>query len=220
MSSTIPIGPVFFKEIPKEVYKAERARREAELKSTKEKKSPFNLLHHFAPTISTIALGAIFSSNFRQGMIRVLPVSVCITSVFLTLDKFNIKCEDKDIESFKFSTGIPFVTLILPILEEIEFRGVLQPILNKTINTISNECFYGVPIAAIASILATSLCFGYIHKDNDLNRKDIITVSATVAGIALGVISLKWGLAGSIAAHIMHNTVTMCTRILIESHKY
>lgn len=96
----------------------------------------------------------------------------------------------------------PIICILIPIQEEIIFRGFLQPIIENSLEdllekyNVSHRC--AAITAALVSIVATSVLFGLYHFLNALfflcNPILIVpqVVIATVFGIGLGILS-KFG---------------------------
>jgi CAAX amino terminal protease family. len=101
--------------------------------------------------------------------------------------------------------------LILPtgaLIEEVEFRGVLQPLF-----TLLLAPAFGPTPAAWLSVALTALGFGAAH----LNRNLIGRVGATIAGIGLGAaVLITHSLLVSTCAHVLGNLIAGVTAWYVD----
>ena len=104
--------------------------------------------------------------------------------------------------NFKFNTQIFFllkVILLVPILEEVFFRGVvLRIFLNKN-------------ASIILSIIISSLLFALIHF-NPLSINYITILTAFSFGIIAGIVYIRYGLLYAIIFHMLHNILWLIIR--------
>lgn len=102
-----------------------------------------------------------------------------------------------------------------PVIEEIVFRGLLQPVLAYGITCafpqLATPIVLGVNSATLTSIAITSIGFGAGHYPNFSKGGVFPCVAAAVAGIVFGVARDRFGLIASIGAHM---TANLCTGLL------
>jgi|GEM_PF-6874779 membrane protease YdiL (CAAX protease family) len=116
--------------------------------------------------------------------------------------------------------------VIVPLQEEIFFRGLLQDVLLTRIPKFivkkiapGNETVLDTTIAKAARILLTSAAFSAAHLSNEGVESDsfvaVQLVSAFMIGIGFGLLKeSKAGLLGSIAAHMVHNFAALAPTLL------
>ncbi len=167
------------------------------------------------PTISVLALGVIFASNVPLGM--AIGVGTPVVTIFpvLIAKALGMHTDDTNSEYLKDIMKMPLLaTLAAPILEEGFFRGIMQPLLARAILWIAPAAgiaFAGTAfsVATSVSIVATAAIFGLIHAFNDHKNAHIHAVSATLGGVLFGITAAQFGLAASIAAHTVNNTIAV-----------
>ncbi len=98
------------------------------------------------------------------------------------------------------------VSLFGPIAEEGIFRGLIQPLVTKSIQILvpaATAALFGtgLSVATVVSIVATSVFFGAAHYFNPHKNAHIQAVSAALGGLTLGLLSAQFGIGASIAAH-------------------
>lgn len=104
-----------------------------------------------------------------------------------------------------FMTGV----ILIPIGEELIFRGLLQPLCK----TLIGRCFpyligssaLGLSGAALVSSLAIGMIFGALHYLNYKTNGWFPALVITIGGVAYGVAKERYGLICSIVAHSMKN---------------
>ncbi len=105
-----------------------------------------------------------------------------------------------------------WTVLILPIVEEGIFRGLLQPLLGygiKSLVPLASAPFLGtgLSIAVSVSVVASSLIFGLAHLSNKIGY--LPPILATVSGVVYGVLAARLSLSASIASHVVNNTLAV-----------
>ncbi|WP_367606201.1 CPBP family intramembrane glutamic endopeptidase [Legionella sp. W05-934-2] len=113
------------------------------------------------------------------------------------------------------------VSLFAPILEELMFRGFMQPTLLLLIpmlipSTATVLIASGLSAAALISILITSVAFGLAHIGNNHSGSYVQGVLCTLSGLNLGLLALYFGLPAAIASHIANNTLAVTTSMLLD----
>ncbi len=113
-----------------------------------------------------------------------------------------------------------YVSLTGPILEELLFRGCMQPLLIHLFSLFipaSATIFVlpGLSAAALTSVLITSVTFGMAHTQNDHSGAIIQGVITTLSGVIQGLLCVYFGLPTAIAAHIANNSLS--THILMSN---
>jgi membrane protease YdiL (CAAX protease family) len=115
------------------------------------------------------------------------------------------------------------VTLFAPIMEELFFRGIIQPLLLASILTLFPQLtgvvlFGTFSAAGICAVAITAALFGAVHltnqKKNDAYHQ---AFNATFGGVVYGLLSLQFNLFTSIAAHVINNTVCITLMMMILS---
>lgn len=102
--------------------------------------------------------------------------------------------------------------VIAPVLEEIVFRVVIQGafdfITDKIFGDKEVEIFsHKIKLAALVSIVATSVLFGLAHYGSGLGLAQVI--SATIGGLVYGVLRHKYNPLASMSAHITNNSIIL-----------
>lgn len=188
------------------------------LNSSANYKSPLFQSRHLLfliPTITGIALGILFLPHFSLGLaVGVGDFAFTIVTMAL-LDSQGMLRVHPDKNS-KYSQNIArsllFIALFGPIVEEGLFRGLIQPLLTKTIQILipaaaSSVFGSGLTIATLVSIIATAALFGVAHYFNPHQHAHIQAIACTLSGICLGILSAQFGIGAAIAAHVANNTI-------------
>lgn len=180
--------------------------------------STFKNWTYLIPTVGAIALGIIFAPSSAIGVTvgAVNFVVMGITSI--AVNALGWMSPDEDSEYSKTIHDNPLLgTLVAPILEELTFRGGMQPLLTRGVLWLAPAAagaFLGssMSIAATVALVATAALFGAVHCFNDHKNAHIQAIFCTVSGVADGLLALHFGLGASIAAHIVNNTlaITLC----------
>lgn len=109
----------------------------------------------------------------------------------------------------------PFdVIVAAPILEELLFRGGLQTLVHFAVERAMTFCgidadkevdivICKIKRAALISVFATSLIFGYCHLANGLGIGQVIF--STMGGISFGLLKETLGLQASMVSHMTNN---------------
>lgn len=176
--------------------------------------------HHFLfliPTITGIALGILFVPNFGLGLAvgaAELAVSLVSMSVLSNMGIVKSSREEKSEYSKNLVKSLLAVSLFAPIAEEGLFRGLVQPLLAKSIQILvpaAAAAFFGpFTVATAVSVLATSVFFGAVHYFNPHKDSHIQALSATVGGLVYGILAAQFGIGASMAAHIANNSIISC----------
>ncbi len=110
--------------------------------------------------------------------------------------------------------------LLAPALEELEMRGVLQPLLILGLvfffPGLALAPFFATGLSAAVgiSILCTSLIFGLLHlSSSEANDNWMHAAIAGLKGVVLGVLAVQFGLAVAFAAHMMNNALAWATSV-------
>jgi hypothetical protein len=151
---------------------------------------PLNILAFFVTAINYVP-------NFLDGM-KVGSILSIPSILFLSM---------KDKETIKEMCSLDHPTEMIitgPIIEEIEFRYILQ---QSLINIFSP--YFDENACKLLSISSTSFLFGMSHIACARDAKDIVLHCsyAEIIGFFLGVIMDKYGLWSSIAAHSTYNAM-------------
>jgi membrane protease YdiL (CAAX protease family) len=180
------------------------------------------------PTITGIALGILFLPNFGLGL-TIGAVDFMITVIsFGILSKAGIikHIDEKNSEYQKhLRKSLLAVSFFGPIAEEGVFRGLIQPLVTKSIQILvpaATAAVFGtgLSVATVVSIVATSVLFGAAHYFNPHKNSHIQAVSATVSGFVMGILSAQFGIGASIAAHIANNSImSFFTAFLLPSEE-
>ncbi len=167
------------------------------------------------PTIAAIAVGAIFIPYFGLGLAVGAGDLVLSVIGFTLLDRCGI-LPRKEEKNSKYRQALRDalleVSVFAPLGEEGVFRGIMQPLVTRTIQILfpaAAVALVGTPlsVAVAVSIAATSVIFGALHYLNPHKNSYIQAISATVGGLVYGFLSAQFGIGASIAAHIANNTL-------------
>ncbi len=175
---------------------------------------PSNFLH-LIPTITGIALGILFLPHFGLGLaFGAIELTVMLISlVFLRKAGILTSLPDNNSEYDKLlRKSLLQASLFGPIVEEGVFRGVIQPLVTKSIQILvpaAAAALFGTgpSVATAVSVVATSVLFGAFHYFNPHKNVHIQAVTSTVGGLMLGCISAQFGIGASFAAHISFNSI-------------
>ena len=138
-----------------------------------------------------LVVGSFMSSNvLKASFVGALPVTLSIL-----LPSEGASREIKEIDAyFQKALSTPIKTcLIAPVLEEAFFRDFL---LGKVLSSFPTSI----------SIGASAVIFGAMHLMNGPGSERQ-SLHAAILGINLGMLYTEMGLAGPIAAHMVHNTL-------------
>jgi membrane protease YdiL (CAAX protease family) len=167
------------------------------------------------PTITTIACGILFLPNFGTGAalgFGMLGIAAITSGVAFVFKLFKIDENNKYNEWI--SNHLFFGAVGAPILEEILFRGCLQPLTTKAILWLvpaasATIMSLNLSVAVVVSVVAIGAIFGFVHYFNDHKNSHIQAVVTGIAGIALGLTAAYLGLPAAIGAHMLNNTIAM-----------
>ncbi len=160
-----------------------------------------------ALVVAGIALGALASSTFAIGVSCGIVGSLLFYSVVALISH----CARIRFIFISSEHNVFLRTCVGPIIEEILFRGIIQPLAEMsfayTLPAVTVELF-GAPVtlAALVAIVATALIFGLAHLFNSHPRTGGQAIHTAVASLALGLLAVRVGLLASIAMHMVHNT--------------
>jgi membrane protease YdiL (CAAX protease family) len=167
------------------------------------------------PTITGIACGILLFPNFGLGLAVGTAdfVFSAISLVILNKAKIIKPQIDKNNEYDKhLLRSLLHVSVFGPIAEEGLFRGLVQPLLTKSVQVLipaATVVFFGtgLSVATAVAIVATSVLFGAAHLSNPHKGAHIQAMSATVSGVVLGILAARFGIGASIASHIANNSL-------------
>lgn len=171
--------------------------------------------YYLVPVIAAVALSSLYVPNVALGLAVGTALSVTVNVAMQALTALNVLESDNNSSYLEMVQLSPLLySLVLPVGEELVFRGVLQPLMSRAIVWIAPAAaatFLGTPlsIATGVSIVATAAIFGLIHLFNEHENAPAQAVFSTLSGIALGVVAAQFGLGASIAAHIANNTLSV-----------
>jgi membrane protease YdiL (CAAX protease family) len=178
---------------------------------------------YLVPTIGAVALCVFLAPATAPIGIAIGVVIFSVSGLAaLVLKVTHLLDEDPDSEYQKTLLEHPILaTLVAPILEEGFFRGLMQPLAARAILFIAPAAaaLYlgtGLSIAVTISIVATAAIFGLAHCFNSHKNSHIQALTATCGGIALGLLTVQFGLAAAIAAHMVNNTIAMTLTKLLQ----
>jgi hypothetical protein len=169
---------------------------------------------YLIPVVGSIAIGILCAPNFALGLAAGGALWVVGTTINTGL---SILCNRKD--NSKYTKEIINrsleVALLAPVIEELIFRGGMQPLFTRAIVWLvpaATAVFFGTGLgtATVVSIVVTSVLFGLLHLANkDVNENvHFQVIYAGILGIPLGILAVQFGLGTSIAAHIIINTIS------------
>jgi membrane protease YdiL (CAAX protease family) len=167
------------------------------------------------PTITGIAIGILFLPNFGLGLaFGIAELAITLISVSLLSQAGIIsRTKDNNNEYDKYvRKSLLAVSLFGPIAEEGIFRGLIQPLVTRSIQILvpvaATALFgTGLSVATAVSIVATSVLFGAAHYFNPHKNAHIQAISTAIGGLTLGFLSAQFGIGASIAAHIAFNSI-------------
>ncbi|MGC1878917.1 MAG: CPBP family intramembrane glutamic endopeptidase [Rhabdochlamydiaceae bacterium] len=167
------------------------------------------------PTITAIGWGILLFPNFGLGLAVGTAdfVFSAISLVVLSKTKIIKPQTDKNNEYDKhLLRSLLHVSVFGPIAEEGIFRGLVQPLLTKSVQVLipaATVIFFGtgLSVATAVAIVATSVLFGAAHLPNRHKNAHIQAMSATVSGVVMGILAARFGIGASIAAHIANNSL-------------
>ena len=98
-----------------------------------------------------------------------------------------------------------------PVLEEIAFRGILQPLIAKVITLCSSrfamQVMLGMAAAPLISLVVTSILFGGIHYSNYTSGGKYFAVEASITSLILGIVKERFGFLAAVIGHVSHNYI-------------
>jgi len=170
------------------------------------------------PAVAVMGLGIIFAPNFAIGLvIGVLEYTISMLISLSAQAIFPLVREKNSQYSIQVMNDPIHTTLVCPILEELLFRGALQPLLIAAISWLAPVAATallfgtGLTVAAMLSIFVTSIIFGVMHISNRHVGSYRQAALCFIGGIVDGVVAIQYGLVASIAAHIINNTLATIT---------
>ncbi len=166
------------------------------------------------PTVAVLAFGAlVFPSSVPIGILAGAGSFVATIVVLVASRCFQLFVEDEEAENKQYShTEMLQMTLTGPLIEEVIFRGGIQPLGTRAILWLipaaSALCLgTSLTIACCASIFFTAVLFGLAHLTNKHKNTHIQAYNAFKGGVIYGFLSVHFGLLAAIAAHMVHNTL-------------
>lgn len=169
---------------------------------------------YLVPVVAAVALGSLYLPNVALGLAAGTVMAVVVNVSVLALSALKVLKPDAD-SSYLMSVQLSPVlsSLVVPVGEELIFRGALQPLITRAIVWIAPAAaatFLGTPlsIATGVSIATTAVIFGLFHSANDYENAAVQGVFSTLSGVALGVLAAQFGLGAAMAAHVANNTLT------------
>lgn len=194
--------------------------------------NPDNLsdLSYLIPSIGVLGIGSIFIRGTRPGIIVGATHFVGFAAVIKVMEHYkSINSDNKKRDEYArhYDKNPLEGTLYNPLVEELLFRGILQPSITNAISstfpTSIRTCLRtNLSRSTVISIAGTATLFGLLHHINNHtinNRKDVNfqVINATCAGLMYGSAAAKFGLPAAVAAHITFNTSIMtCDRWLAQ----
>jgi membrane protease YdiL (CAAX protease family) len=136
--------------------------------------------------------------------------------------KFRESIDEGDLLSHEiFDKGFKTMTVGAPIIEEMIFRGVLQPLLTTALTRFlplhataspNNLPLIGrlaqalkLPVPKIISSIVLGSLFGSLHYFNYEKGGAVVSIVCAVGGSVYGIAKERHGLQCAIVAHITHN---------------
>ncbi len=143
---------------------------------------------------------------FKQGILAIAAIIISTTIIGLVFSQFTSGLEKhspySSMPEDKIRAIIFLAIFIAPIIEEIFFRGFMQPALVKT-------------VGAFPGILITALIFGVSHTQ--YLEYNIALISVTTIGIILGVTKYySNSVMPGIFAHLLNNLIAAITLFSIN----
>ena len=131
---------------------------------------------------------------FKQGVLAAIAILLCTTLLSFMFSQFGGAAKQSPYMSMpedKIKAIIFLAIFIAPIIEEIFFRGFMQPALVKT-------------LGAFPGIVITALIFGFSHTQ--YFNYDAALVAVTTIGLILGITKYYTGsVIPGIFAHLFNN---------------
>jgi len=142
---------------------------------------------------------------FKQGILAAIAIILCTTLISFTFSHFGEVSKQNPytlMPEDKIKAIIFLAIFIAPIIEEIFFRGFMQPALVKT-------------LGAFPGILITALIFGVSHSQYlDYNAA---LVAVTTIGLILGITKYYTGsVMPGIFAHLFNNLLAAISLLSIH----
>jgi len=161
-------------------------------------------------TSAVMAIGAIFIPYFALGLaiglFYVSFIKPLIRALVLMVMEPNETAQAKEVRE-----NILLATLIGPVLEEVLFRGLLQPVLLFGMASLFPQL---AGLAAVIAVLIAGVAFGLAHLGNKHPNSHIQAALCVFSGIFYGIVALQFGLGASIAIHMLNNTLLTAMRLL------
>lgn len=176
----------------------------AKIKLLTEKVASFAYLHIIKPSAIGVGVGvASFSSSIiLNGLLSSVEGIRQVGSDPIKAAEYSALI----LESF-WETAV-----FVPIIEEILFRVILQGLLDYITSAIFQDAeveifSHKIKLAAVVSVVATSIIFGSAHYFSGLGI--IHVINATITGLMLGILRHKQNPLASIMAHITNNSIAI-----------
>jgi membrane protease YdiL (CAAX protease family) len=160
---------------------------------------PLNIAAFF---VAGIKYKPEFLTGMKYGALMSIP-AVMLSPFLMSNESISVRC----------CLELDPTTVILtgPILEEIEYRHILQRGLTDIISS-----FFDNDNAKALSISLSSTFFGLSHLSH--GHKDVILhcLNAQIGGFILGDLMDRFGLCSSIAAHTTYNTISILSGLIFS----
>ncbi|MEO9511665.1 MAG: CPBP family intramembrane glutamic endopeptidase [Flavobacteriaceae bacterium] len=171
---------------------------------------PYMLITFFSVLVAKKSSPAHIKSNFNVSSILLviflaLMARIFVDPIFHVKEILKLRSIPKNVVSLeipKLQYLLVFLktVIIIPIIEEFFFRGII-------LNTLVSKNNKLIP-----SILFSSLLFSMVHINFTSINYDLL-ITAFVFGIFSGFIFIKWGLFFCILFHCMYNTLWLVLNI-------
>jgi membrane protease YdiL (CAAX protease family) len=178
------------------------------------------------PTISKLAL-TILAGTVTATVTYPLKITIIvITMECISLGVGKERYHTIFLKNPPYNNEIPSgltTCIIVPLLEEVLFRGIIQPNTKALVNFIIAPCFNEATakkIATITAIVFTSLLFGMVHLTNSSNLLVSLPqmISAAFSGIIYGLEKeFGGGLLETTVHHMANNTIAWGLLQIIKS---
>lgn len=203
-------GYVSFLDLPRQaIFGAYHTIRETieKVQAAIERLSPFQQL--LVKTAIGFMLGVTLMP-VRFGIVFLVISCIGRQKFFTLSEKSAPSYDDMDLSKM----GL-LVCVVGPILEEVIFRGIVQPVIKFTVKHLAQVMVSEETARKIATITAiglTAIFFGLLHFDNHAHWLLALpqVINATFGGIVYGIEKEYGTLAMPIAQHIANNTVAFC----------
>lgn len=161
------------------------------------------------PTLQTFGIGALCGA--LDFLYKSTAQKVCMAAG-VVFEEAPDDDEPFTPSSERLDRNFRDIVITYPILEEVAFRGLLQPLLTHGLTAyfpqLAASAFLGLSTAALISTVAIGVGFGALHIPNYERGGLVVGSFAAISGTFLGIIKEKFGLLASIGAHMTSNLGT------------